>query len=331
MSPAVRLTDGIEIELDTGERVVADASEPDGDVNVLSHAHGDHLYDQPPDEIVCSPVTASLAATCRGGPPPDRVEHPQVRLLDAGHVPGSTAALVEDEDATILYTGDVSTRDRFFLEGFDPVPADILVIESTYGTPTYERPPQRAVEAAFVDWLDETMDRPVVAFGYALGRAQEIQLLGMESDRSTIYVTDAIERINEVLESHLPVSFDATRYERADELGPGELLVLPGQTSRLPFVDDLVERTGAVRVGVSGWAVDSSFRFRGNFDRTFALSDHCNFPELLAVVSAVDPDLVYTTHGFVDELAREITGRLGYETRALKRNQTTLGDFYSSD
>lgn len=328
MAPTVQIRDGIEILLESGERVVADASAPDGDINILSHAHGDHLYNEPPATVVCSETTAALAAARRQElARPTVVDHPRVELLESGHIAGSRAALIEDESTTILYTGDVSTRDRFFLDGFDPVPADVLIIESTYGKPEYHLPPQAEVEAEFVDWLNETMDTPVIAFGYTLGRAQELQLLGADSDRDTVYITDAIDRINAVIESQLSVRFDTEMYEASTELEPGDLLILPSQTNRLSFVDDIVERTGVIKVGVSGWAVDSSFKFRGGYDETFALSDHCGFTELLDVVSAVDPDKVYTNHGFTEELAREITSRFGYSTQSLQRNQTTLGDF----
>lgn len=328
MLPDVRLTDGLGIELVSGARVVADAGTPAGDVNVLTHAHADHLYNHSPGAVVCSSITASLAAERRSDEPrPTVIEDPRVTLLESGHVAGSTAALVRDDDATVLDTGDVSTRDRLFLNGFDPVAADVLVVESTYGKPEYELPPQRETEAAVVDFFDETMDRPVVAFGYTLGRAQELLLLGDESERDGVYVSETIDRMNAVIEAELPVSFDAHRYDHHRGIRPGELLVLPSFTSRLPFVSDLVERTGAVRVGASGWAVDEGFAYQGDYDEAFALSDHCDFPELLELVGEVDPERVYTTHGFAEELADEITGRLGYEARALKPNQATLDDF----
>lgn len=328
MPPTIRERDGIEIELEAGERVVADASAPDGDINILSHAHGDHLYNDPPAEIICSSTTAALAAArSRDIEHPDIVTYPRVSLHNSGHIPGSTAALIEDEDATILYTGDLSIRDRFYLDGFQPISAEYLIIEATYGKPTYTLPPQEEAEAAFVEWLNETNETPVIVFGYTLGRAQELQLLAMESNRDTIYTTEAIERMNEVIEAEYSVTFDSISYTQDAELGAGDILVLPGQTNRLSFVDDIVEETGAIQVGASGWAVESSFKYRGGFDKTFPLSDHCDFTELLDVVREVDPTCVYTTHGFAEELAREITSRLGYDTQALKRDQTTLGDF----
>ena len=57
----VRYRDGIEIELSDGTRVVCDADNPDGDVAVVSHAHGDHL---PTGDTtaVCSELTAAIGS-----------------------------------------------------------------------------------------------------------------------------------------------------------------------------------------------------------------------------------------------------------------------------
>lgn len=325
---SIKLRDGIVIRLNSGERIVADGSAPDGDLNVLSHAHGDHLYSEPPTSVICSETTAALAAARRAEiSRPTVVEHPRVELLKAGHIPGSRAALLSGDTTSVLYTGDISTRDRFYLEGFDPVSADILVIEATYGKPEYDLPDQKETEAEFVEWLNETRESPVIAFGYTLGRAQELIKLGERSDRDRVYVTDAIASLNEVITEECGVTFDTEEYRQETTLEAGDLLVLPAQTNRLAFVDQIVDETGAIKVGVSGWAVDSSYKFRGGYDVTFPLSDHCDFGELLAVVDQVDPEQVYTNHGFAVDLAREITQRRGYPAQALKQNQTTLSDF----
>jgi putative mRNA 3-end processing factor len=328
VSRSVRHTDGIEIDLSTGETVVADASDPSGDVNVVSHAHGDHLYDDPPEEVVWSSLTAALAGVRRPDDPlPATVTDDRITLVGAGHVPGSRATLVEDADRTYLYTGDITPRTRHALAGFDPPEADVLITEATYGEPGYVFPPRGDVVAEFQDWLGEHADRPVVVFGYSLGRAQEIQLLLAESDRDRIFVTEAIEALNEPIAAELGLSFPVERYTRETTLGAGDALVLPAQTNRLSFVDSIVEQTDALRAALSGWALDSSFKYAGGYDRTFVLSDHCDFEELLWVVDAVDPEVVYTTHGSADALATEIRSRLGYEAHSLKQNQTALSDF----
>jgi len=323
----VRLRDGIRIELANGTTTVADARVPDGDVALLSHAHGDHLYDEPPEAVVASSLTLDLAEIRRSdGERPDIADHPAVETMSAGHVPGSLGFRV-GENPSYLYTGDCSTRDRFGMAGFEPVDADVLIVESTYGKPAYRFPDQSAVEAEIVDWLVDTRDSPVMLMGYALGRAQELLRLADRAERSRIFMTPAIENLNRPITAATGREFRGSVYEDETELGPGDALVLPSQTNSLSFVDRLQEKTGAVKAGFSGWATADSYRFARDLDVAFPLSDHCDFEELLSVVRRVDPDRVYTVHGFVDEFATAIKSRLGIEATALKRNQTALGDF----
>jgi len=319
----VQYRDGIEIELSDGTRVVCDAAAPDGDVNVVSHAHGDHLPDGA-TTAVCSPLTAALGTTRREAPL-RRATDDRVELLPAGHVAGSRAALVTDPDGTrYLYTGDVCTRSRQYLTGFDPPDADVLIVESTYGEPGYEFPPHDAVARDIDDWLRET-DAPVLLLGYALGRAQKLQLLAGQAGR-TVYTTDAVQRVNRAVEAHLPVEFPAGDFDADVGLDADDAVVLPMTTGRIDWVEALAAETDAVVAGFSGWAVDESFRYRGNYDVTFPLSDHCDFPELLDLVAAVDPDRVYTQHGAAETLARHLTNE-GYDARALRQGQTSLGEF----
>jgi Predicted exonuclease of the beta-lactamase fold involved in RNA processing len=232
---------------------------------------------------------------------------------------------IEGDDRTYLCTGDVSVRDRSYLSGFDPVPADVLVIEATYGRPGYVFPDQDELERRIVEWLNETVDRPVLLFGYALGRAQKLQRLVARSDRSRLLVSEAIADLNAAIESHMDVTFDAEEYDDLDP-GPGEAVVLPNGSARLDFVERLAEETDALTAGFSGWALEDSFKYRGGYDEAFVLSDHADFSELVGIVEAVDPDQVYTQHGFADDLARHLTSE-GFDAQALKQDQTSLGQF----
>lgn len=326
MTPGVRLRDGIEVEFSSGEVIVLDGNSA-GDTTVVSHAHGDHLVDAT-SQVVASELTAALASV-RQESTPTVIDHSAIELVNAGHIAGSRAARLTDPatDRTYLYTGDCCTRDRFYLAGFEPPEADVLIIETTYGDPDYTFPPTPDVLEGISEWLRETLDDIVVLFGYALGRAQKLQRLLADSPRSRMFTTEAVLELNDVVADRLGVSFPSQEYSRDTELQPGDALVLPMQTSRLAWIDSLIDTHDAVTAGFSGWAADSSFIYRRGFDQGFVLSDHCDFEELVAVVTAVDPEIVYTHHGFVDEFAHYLTSEYGYETRALKQNQATLGEF----
>lgn len=316
--------DGVRIDVPGAPTVVVDAADPADGLPVYTHAHGDHLYDHAPEAAICSDLTRDLAGVRRDGVP-DPLDHPAVSLHPSGHVPGSRAVLVAGEER-VLHTGDCALRDRLFLEGFEPPPADVLVIESTYGTPEYSFPEPRETVREMLAWLSETRDRPVILFGYALGRAQQLQAIVERSDRDRLFVSDAIRELNAPIERALDRSFGARSIDDLDRIGPGDALVLPSQVRTLPFVDDLIDETDALTAGVSGWAHDSSFRFATGDDATFVLSDHCDFEDLLGVVEQVDPEDVYTIHGSTEALATELTAR-GYRAQALKANQHTLGEY----
>ncbi|SDG28162.1 MBL fold metallo-hydrolase [Halorientalis regularis] len=320
----VRYRDGIELTLSDGTRVVCDADDLDGDVNVVTHAHGDH-YPEGEATAVCSELTAALA-TARRDVPLHRTTDPRVTLLSAGHVAGSQAALVTDPDGTrYLYTGDICTRSRFYLDGFQPPSADVLVIEATYGEPEYTFPSHDDIADDIHTWLRETPE-PVILLGYALGRAQKLQLLAAEADRERVFTTPAVERVNEVIETHRDVTFDVDHYGEDTSLREGDALVLPMTSGRIDWVDRLATEAGAVKAGFSGWAVDQSFKFQGDYDVTFPLSDHCDFAELLDVADTVGPETVYTQHGSAATLADHLTSA-GYDATSLRQNQLSLGDF----
>ncbi len=328
----VRHRDGIHFE---GEpHVVADARSAVGDVNVVSHAHADHTFGSTtssPETIVCSAETAAIAEARSGTGFPFVESTPAIDLVPAGHVVGSRAALFEDASGRrYCYTGDFSTRDRAYIEGFDPdaVDADVLVMETTYGLPKYQFPAQAELEAQIREWIAEHDDRPLFLFGYSLGRAQKLQWLAKEVSSRDVLVSESIDRVNRAIERTTDLSFPARAYED-DELREldEEIVVLPSNQARADWVEQTVERVDGRKAGFSGWAVDDSFLYRGNYDITFPLTDHCDYDELLETVEAVNPELVYTNHGFDEAFADVLETNYGYRARPLKRNQTTLEEF----
>ncbi len=90
-------------------------------------------------------------------------------------------------------------------------------------------------------------------------------------------------------------------------------------------VTRLQEAVGTVRKAViTGWAIDPSCRFQYRADMAFPLSDHADFPDLLAFVRQVNPRRVYTLHGFAADFA-ETLRELGYDARRLSEpDQLTL-------
>lgn len=321
----IREKDGIHFNLSDRE-IVADSRNATGDLNIVSHAHFDHLH-QSGSQVVCSELTARLTEE-RTGEEVDRLKEHSIELIPSGHILGSTAALFGKEKK-YLYTGDVSMRKTAYLEGFNPVSAEVLVVESTYGVPAYTFPDQKEVESRIEDFVRDNRDQPLYLFGYSLGKAQKIQKIIEDVVERPVLAHGAVKKMNDMVEDCTDMSFQAESYgENKQKLeDENAILIAPSRSSQADWIEKNVERYGGVKAGFSGWAAQSSFKFRGGYDETFILSDHCDFDELIELVRQVDPEEVYTHHGFDEELASHLSNELGYSARALKQNQTSLGQF----
>ena len=204
--------------------------------------------------------------------------------------------LAEDGGESLLYTGDFKLGESATAERAELPHADILVIESTYGTPAYRLPPRDEVIEEFLALVRQTFDNgsvPVV-LTYALGKAQEVTRIltaagiGVVQHRTVFDVSHVYE----------PCGMDLGDYELfAGHVEPGKVLVVPPGMGHL---DRLGRQT---RFAVTGWAIDPGAKYRFRVDHAMPLSDHADYDELFEAVEMVQPRVVYCTHGpesFVD-------------------------------
>ena len=319
----IKEKDGIHISGE--EKFVADSRKALGDVNIASHAHMDHAF-QGDGKIVASDLTRRLLES-RLERELELNEHPDVKLIDSGHILGSTAALIKTDDKRILYTGDVSTRNRAYIDGFDPVDADILITESTYGIPAYKFPEQQQIEENIKAWIERT-ESPFL-FGYSLGKAQKIQWLAQKVTDKPLVAHGAVMKMNKVVEKHTDLNFNARPYgENKGLLENGEgIFIGPTRFAKTDALNKLVNASNGVKVGFSGWGMADQYKYRGGYDKVFPFSDHCGFNDLVEMVRKVDPEKVYTHHGFDSEFASYLKRKEGINARALKENQASLTDF----
>ena len=325
LKDVIREKDGI--HFNRGE-VVADSRKASGEKNVVTHAHFDHMHQDSSNEVICSELTGKLFEARLDEEFNYRTESEGLELINSGHILGSSAVKFEMNGETVLYTGDASTRDRAYMEGFDPPQADVLVMETTYGIPNYRFPAQEKIEKNIREWVQENQDRPLILFGYSLGKAQKIQHIVEKFTDREIIAHGAVKKMNDVVEEVSDLKFSARPYgENKDVLEDNGILIAPSNTSQADWVEKVVEEYDALKAGFSGWAVSDSFKYRGGYDETFVLSDHCDFDELIEMVEKVDPERVYTLHGFDEAFASHLKKERGINARALKRNQASLTDF----
>jgi len=303
---------GVKLEAD-GRKIGLDTRE-ECDLNFISHAHSDHVS-RSVKRVVCSDGTASIVAGRYGLE--FRRERPEgFELVPSGHILGSTALLIHSDSGRILYTGDFCTRDRLFIKGFRPPKAEVLILETTFGSQKYVFPDTKQTIKESLSWMSSQLNsgRSVTALGYSLGKAQ--LLCAMVEDLGfPVYVHGAVLKMNS-LYSHLGVELHGfvpyTEAKAKGYLSNGPYVMVSPQT--LPV--------NTMNARFTGWAMDGMT----GADAAFPLSDHAGFDELLQTVRKVNPNIVLTTHGFSENFAR-ILGEEGYRAIPLASHQMRLSEF----
>lgn len=310
----------------------------------VSHAHSDHLppgdaENTPPDPALvhgmalCTPATAAIARH-RCGLAMNAIERDYgqeveldrrtiARLLPAGHVLGSAMLHVQRGEKSLLYTGDFKLRKCRTAACAEPAPADVLVMESTFGTPFYRFPPAQQVEEQLVELVSQALregKQPIV-YGYSLGKAQEIVRILTDAGL-TVTQHGAVARMSSFYEKFgvpLGPPQQLRRYRAEDFRPPAALaleergvLVAPPDMARSGFTAQFGSKV--CRIVVTGWAMLKNAIYRYGVDHALPLSDHADFDELLEMIERVSPKHIVTTHGpeaFVEHLAlRGITATL---------------------
>ena len=289
----------------------------------VSHAHSDHIARH--REVILTEPTARLMTARLGG---RRTEHMmkfgevrefsggdgvpfRITLLPAGHILGSAMSLVECEGESVLYTGDFKLRPGLAAEVCEPRPADTLIMETTFGRPQYRFPDARDVMRDVIRFCEETLraDASPVLHAYSLGKSQEL-LCGLSGAGLPVVLHDATHKMTRIYEQ-FGHRFPAYEKHEAGQ-GRGKVVISPPAART-----ELMLALGPVRRAmITGWAIDPGCRFRYQCDAAFPLSDHADFPDLIEFVQQVQPQRVFTLHGFAADFAGTLRG-LGFDARAL--------------
>jgi len=96
------------------------------------------------------------------------------RLHPAGHIPGAAMIEIQTRETSILWTGDIDTRDSPNALGAKPMDCDILCLEGTYGG--RDHADRKQEEARLVTRVLEVVSRGGIALipAFASGRGQDV-------------------------------------------------------------------------------------------------------------------------------------------------------------
>ena len=211
-------------------------------------------------------------------------------------------------------SGDYKVEPDGTCAAFEPIRCHRFISECTFGLPIYRWRPQREVLEGIAAWWRANRDagRASVLYAYSLGKAQRAiaglaAVLGDEL-LGPIYTHGAVEAMNRAYRES-GVALPPTTY--AAEAGPrpdwsAALIVAPPSAHGTPWT----RRFGPASTAfASGWMRIRGTRRRRSVDRGFVLSDHVDWPGLLAAIDATGAEGVWLTHGYTAVVARYLRER----------------------
>ncbi len=298
----------------------------------ITHAHSDHTYGFGTRATkYCTRETLRIYEALRGREVKNcntlkigdrvRIGNAEIRALDAGHMLGSSQYEIISDNFTAIYTGDINCVNTLTTQAAQQETCDYLIIEATYGHPSYIFPRRSTMYADIVRWsMVEIENGKIPTFQvYSSGKPQEVVRLFNVYTKIPVVCSPAIARANNVYsENGVKLEFqDSSTSEGRRTLRKGECVyVTTSGSEHLP--------RNASRAVATGWALRQAFRRL----TSFPLSSHADFAQLIELIGRVRPKRVYVFTGYTDVLATEIERKLGIRAGPLPvMAQTKLPDF----
>ncbi len=292
----------------------------------MTHAHADHarsgsasyLAHRDSAGVLRKRLGAALALqTVDYG---ETLVHRGVRisLHPAGHVLGSAQIRVEQGGEVWVVSGDYKLQADGTCAPFESVPCHTFVSESTFGLPIYRWPETGAVIEDIHRWWTQNaaQGRCSLLYAYAFGKAQRVlhELKKLLPDAAAglgpIVCHGAVEALNECYRQAGVALPETMRVSEISERAQGAaakdalrraLVIAPPSAAGTPWL----RRFGVLRDAfASGWMQVRGARRRRGVDRGFVISDHADWPGLLAAIAGSGAPRVLVTHGHVAPLVR---------------------------
>lgn len=283
---------------------------------IITHGHADHARRGSRRVLTASEGVGILERRIGGdGTDIEGIDRGEIRrigdalvsLHPAGHVLGSSQVRIEVKGRIWVFSGDYARLPNPTCRPFEPVRCHRFISECTFGLPLYRWTDPEVIARRLRDLVSEQVEagRNVVIGAYGLGKAQRL-LAALAPDGDSphpILCHGAVEKMNEAYREAgviLPQTRPANRTELKALDRPAVVLAPPSALSG-PWLRPFQP---AITVVASGWTMLRGPRRRNPADETLVLSDHVDWPGLLATVEETGCEEVGLTHGFVEAGAR---------------------------
>ncbi len=294
---------------------------------VITHAHADHA--RPGHQAVLATRETLAIMDVRMGEGRSGVSQQvlapgevldlggvRVWMQPAGHVLGSAQVAMEYGGARAVVSGDYKRARDPTCAAFVPIVCDVFVTEATFALPIFVHPPAIDEARKLVASVALFPERSHVVGCYALGKAQRLIALLREAGwDAPVYLHGALmpvcaayERLGVALGDLRPATGEAR------EKLAGAIVLAPPSAIADRWARRLADPVTCL---ASGWmTVRQRARAKG-VELPLVISDHADWPELLATLDEVEAPEVWVTHGAEEALIHAV-GLRGRKGRALR-------------
>lgn len=283
---------------------------------IISHGHGDHLKAGCKYYLCTTSALPVIQFRMSGYPAKFQALDYNKKLNingvnfsfhPAGHIIGSTQVRVEYKGEIWNYTGDFKIEDDGLAEQYEPVKCHTLITESTFGLPIFQWKPQEKVYEEINQWWRSNHERGItsVIAAYALGKAQRL-VHALDSSIAPIICHATIQQTNQIIREQgfeLPKTHSFNKLSTKD-FTKGALVIAPPPICEGNWLNKF---TPFQLASVSGWNTLSKRRIHKKYQKSFTLSDHADWNDLLLNVKESGAKHVITTHGYVDQFSNHLT------------------------
>jgi Cft2 family RNA processing exonuclease len=328
----MRLVEEMGIKVGNGSPIHIDCSCAGSDI-LISHAHSDHAKLRSGQSYIMTPATKDLISS--NSPKSAKIktadfgkkiklDSAEIFLRNSGHMLGSAQIEINDSVKTIAVSSDFKMQDSLVTTAAQPLKGDVLLIETTFGIPQFVFPPREKVYEEMARWSIENIQKGnyIVLAGYAIGKAQELTKFATDLLGETPIVHEKIFDNNRVYESHGVKFGEYLKLEH--NLKDANILIMPPSLVNPHIFQAIGNATGKKVVS----AIATGWNYQAGFTKSFPLSDHADFNQLVQYVKESKPKLVLTNHGYSHEFAGYVQRRIGIPARELSsKGQKTLAEF----
>lgn len=292
---------------------------------IITHGHSDHARPGH-GAVLATPETIAIMKLRLGADGAGRFEPValsetlaiagvSVRLVPAGHILGSAQVVLEWNGQRAVISGDYKRSPDPTCLPFEPVACDVFVTEATFALPVFQHEPAAGEVARLLASIRRNPERAHLVGAYSLGKCQRVIRLARDAGYDApIYLHGAMMAMTELYQE---LGIELGDMRAVSDASPSDLagaLVLSPPSA----VSDRWSRRfpDPVTAFASGWMRIKGRVRQSGVELPLVISDHADWPELIATVLETGAEDVWVTHGRDDALVYDLSRR-GLKARAL--------------